>query len=202
MSFKDSGLVVYTSCVINRFDLPFSEICLKHAQTFLPFEKKNQVFVFRGFGHWDVYHPAFCLWNWAIAGCLFRLGMLPIMPLLNLWSSTWNRSSLKGHPAEPWTCCWNRRPHPQKCVKWIFPTINYPRNSPTPYKHEPLCLKSISRGGERWHLGSKGEWVKMGQGETVLPTPPPPIPKAHLFRAAGTLMQIQAGAQMQRIIAR
>lgn len=48
MSFKDSGLVVYTSCVINRFDLPFSEICLKHAQTFLPFEKKNIKYLFFG----------------------------------------------------------------------------------------------------------------------------------------------------------
>lgn len=36
--------------------------------------------------------------------------------------------------------------------------------------------------------------------------PPPPTPPtiltAHLFRASGNLMQIQARAQMQRIIAR
>lgn len=90
---------------------------------------------------------------WAMAGGLFRLSMLPITPLLDLWSSTWNGSSPKGNPAEPSTCCWKRICTPRNV--WIFPIINYPQNNFTPNLHESLSVLKPSKGGDMCHYGER-----------------------------------------------
>lgn len=119
---------------------------------------------------WCVSQDALPL-KWSYSWLFIHFSVLPIMPLLNLWSSVWNRKSLKGNPTEPRACCWNRVCTPR--IMWV--NISY-HKLPTEQSNPKLAWRFLSletfkeAGGEEVALwGTKRE------------PPPFSIPMAHLF---------------------
>lgn len=189
MSFKGSDLAVYVS---GYRPLRCSFIWAPFSADIISLFGKTPL-VFEGSSLRCLSRRALCLWNWAVAGRSFRLGMVPITPLLNLWFSAWKGRSPPGAVLQ--NLLSKVRLHPQNYVSGYFlPSITYRTMQPQISMNIPQSQNTVRvKGGGGSSMGRRDR--KTGTERAS------PAWRWHTFpRTSGGLMQMQSSAQMQRIM--